>query len=655
MKRLTVGVHKSAEGELLSELSWLSCLEVVPVDKYTAEGAGELEIPTNSAAITECETRLEELSSAISLCEKYDRTKKKLLAPQTYLSRSQFEDGENTDITREICRRAREISETLSSLRLTLTECDTALAALRPYLSYDLPLCENRTKTCDITLGSIENSADFDEAKKRLSEECDGAYVCDIGECDERHYFALFSVFSQTENAIGFLSEYGFIRNSFANEELTALKKNDELELRRANAAGDLSMAEKRAEGFAKDNIVILKNAYDIFSAKLSIEQLKAKLPNTQSTVLIEGWYPADKEAKLFSLLEKYHCCYETREALQDEQDVPVLLKNSKATTPFESVISLYSLPSYHGFDATAVMSIFYFVTFGLMFADVVYGLILMIAGFLGPKILKSKKSTADFLHLFGICGISCTVAGICFNGYMGDLPEKIATNWFGVENFPELALLFSPLKNPMPFLVIGLAIGFIQVLFGMGISGYMQIKRGKVLDAIFDVGSWYLLIFGLLGLAAGSLIKGAPEALGEISKWLAIAGVAALILTQGRAEKNIVMKLFKGVASLYSLVGILSDVLSYSRILALGLASSVIASVANLLATMSGLTVPGIILFVIALCLGHALNFALNVLGTYVHTSRLQYIEFFGRFYEDGGRPFAPINVQTKYNGIEY
>ena len=274
------------------------------------------------------------------------------------------------------------------------------------------------------------------------------------------------------------------------------------------------------------------------------------------------------------------------------------------------------------------------------MLGDVAYGLILAVGGFLAVKLMKPKGGIKKLITLFAICGVSCIIAGVLFGSYFGDLPTKMMVNMFGVaeENVPKIAILFDPMQNPMGLLIISLAVGAIHLFTGMGIKFYVLCKEGRPLDAVFDIGSWYVFFIGI------GLLFVSPN----IGKYVAIAGASMLVLTQGRNQKNVIMKFLMGLYSLYDSISYLSDLLSYSRIMALGLASVVIASVVNLLGTMGGFI--GVI---IAIIVGHTLNLVINLLGTFVHTSRLQYIEFFGKFFEDGGRPFKPMTPEMKYTAI--
>ena len=308
-------------------------------------------------------------------------------------------------------------------------------------------------------------------------------------------------------------------------------------------------------------------------------------------------------------------------------------------------MLGLYSYPDYHGVDPTFVMSIFYFIIFGLIMQDVLYGLILLFGAKALASFLRAKDGSAmkKMLDMFSICGISTIICGVLFGGYFGNLPSAFAQNILGIENFPNIAVAFDPVTNPIPYLFLSLGMGAAHLVAGLLMKAYMLIKSGQVLDAVFDVGLW-LVLFAGIGLLA---------VVPEYGKWVALIGAVGLVLTQGRAAKNPIMKLLKGVMSLYDIVGYVSDLLSYSRIMALGLSGAIIAQVVNLIGTLGGPTVVGFIALILAIALGHTLNLALSLLGAFVHTARLQYIEFFGKFYIDGGEPFKPASVRTKYTQI--
>ena len=307
-------------------------------------------------------------------------------------------------------------------------------------------------------------------------------------------------------------------------------------------------------------------------------------------------------------------------------------------------------------------MSVFNVFLFGMMLSDAAYGAIMAVAcGWALLKFPRMGEGMKKSLQLFFWCGLSTLVWGVLFGGYFGDVVNVVSRTFFGHE-VGAPALWFAPLDDPMRLLVYSLAIGVVHLFVGFGIKGYLSLRDKKYMDFLCDTVLWYLLLVGLLLMLIPSSIFASiiqmtivfPPALNFLAKAMAIVGAVGILLMSGRANKNFALRIALGAYDLYNISGWLSDVLSYSRLLALGLATGVIAQVINQMASMFGGGVVGAILFAVIFVIGHALNMAINMLGAYVHTNRLQYVEFFGKFYEGGGRAFAPFKENTKYTSIK-
>ena len=377
---------------------------------------------------------------------------------------------------------------------------------------------------------------------------------------------------------------------------------------------------------------------------KVKKQKNKTKLLKTAKTFLLEGWVPERLVEKAKKILDENDCYYVFRDPLDDE-DVPVLMENSKFITPFESVTEMYSLPAYRGFDPTKIFAAFYVVFFGIMLSDAAYGIIMAIACFVILKKYDLEGMAQKLITLFLYCGISTTFWGALFGGWFGDIATVVARIFFGVE-FAIKPIWFNPMDDPIKLLIFSIALGIVHLFTGMGIKSYIQIKEGKWFDALCDQGFSIITITGICAWLGGSMIL---PALTNIGMYMAIAGLVGLLLTGGRHNKGI-GKVIGGLSSVYDITSYLSDILSYSRILALGLATGVIAQVVNTMGSIFGGGILGAILLLIIFIFGHTLNIAINVLGAYVHTCRLQYVEFFGKFYMDGGEPFEPMGQKTKY-----
>jgi len=309
----------------------------------------------------------------------------------------------------------------------------------------------------------------------------------------------------------------------------------------------------------------------------------------------------------------------------------PTALRNPPLVEPFEMITDMYSIPSSRGMDPNLFMAPFYVAFFGMMVSDAGYGIALAIVATLFLVKLKPQGMAKKLAGVLAMGGVSTFVWGALFGGWLGlSLPP----------------LWFNPMEEPITMLALCFGLGALQLFVGMGLQAYLNIKRGKILEALFDQGLWFVFLIGLPLLAV--------PALSQVGKVLSIVGAVGLILTQGRHKEGIFSKFFSGLLSLYNVTGFLSDVLSYSRLFALGLATGVIAMLINTIAAMLGSNIIGMIFMVAILIGGHAFNLLINVLGAYVHASRLQYIEFFGKFFEGGGKAFSPFRIKTKYIEVQ-
>ncbi|MEG0615250.1 MAG: V-type ATPase 116kDa subunit family protein, partial [Oscillospiraceae bacterium] len=325
---------------------------------------------------------------------------------------------------------------------------------------------------------------------------------------------------------------------------------------------------------------------------------------------------------------------------------------------PVEGVLESYSLPKKGEIDPTNVMAIFYYILFGMMLSDAAYGLIMVIAcGIILLKFKDINEGLKKSLQMFFFCGISTTFWGIMYGSYFGDVVDVVSQTFFGVHlTIPPL--WFAPINEPMRLLMFSLLVGVVHVFTGLAMQFVQLVKAKKYKDILYDVIFWYGLVGGLIvvllstqmfiDIAQLSFIL--PSICGTVGGIVAAVSAVGIICTSGRESKNPFKRFLKGLYGLYNVTGYLSDILSYSRLLALGLATGVIATVVNKMGSMAGDGIVGAILFIIVFIAGHLINIGINLLGAYVHTNRLQYVEFFGKFYEGGGRKFKPFAINSKY-----
>ena len=405
-----------------------------------------------------------------------------------------------------------------------------------------------------------------------------------------------------------------------------------------------------------------LERTEDYFRVRAQKYRVLGELWQSRTVFFLEGYVPEAAAEKVKArILEHFAAQVEIRDPEAGEQ-APVLLKNGRIAESVQGVLESFGLPRRGETDPTAVMWVFYVFFFGMMLADAAYGF--LVAASCGILLLRFRgmpEAWRRSVKLFFWCGISTLIWGVLFGSYFGDALDVAAEAFWGVR-LPEgesllPAVWFAPIQDPMKMLLYAMLFGLIHLLTGLAIRGLRYLREKRYGDFFCQVVLWYVLLAGLLLLLLpGEIFRSVtgirldfPLALTAAGKILAAAGALGILLFAGRRAQNPAVRLALGAYELYGVTGWLGDVLSYSRLLALGLATGVIASVINQMGVMLG----PVGFFVVFLA-GHLLNLAINLLGAYVHTCRLQYVEFFGKFYEGGGRPFAPFAQETKYVEIK-
>ncbi len=580
--------------------------------------------------VIQLDQKISLLTQCLESIKKYVTIKKPMFAPKTEYHAIQSEIEED-----KIFETAVKINMLHRDLEAAKNEENVAMMKkeiLLPWASLDVPLHQMETKYSKMILGTFPTTMKLVQVLPKLEEVALESIVNVVKSDKQFDYCYVVAHKEAYEKTMELLKEFGFVPATLPKVEGTPQQGIKELENQIEQRKKEQAQLAESIKRYA-NTIPELENLYDYYTIQREERKVHEKLVTTQNTFCLSGWLPYEKAQGLKQELEgKFHCCVETEKG-NAEEGYPILLENNSIVTPFESVTNMYSCQITKNIDPNSIMSIFYIIFFGMMLSDAGYGIIIALVCFLIVKKGKMGKGEGNLFKLLGWCGISTVVWGLIFGGVFGDLIK--------------IPALISPLDDVMILMGMSLAFGIVHIYVGLGIKGYMLIRDGKALDALFDVGLWYLFITGICLLVI-PVVAGPIGIFGEIGKYLAIIGAVGLVLTQGRSFKGIVMKGYKGVASLYGITSYFADILSYSRLMALCLSTGVIGQVINLLGDIAG-PIPAIFIGVI----GHTANLLINALGAYVHTSRLQYVEFFGKFFEGGGIPFTPFKRKTKYTAI--
>ena len=594
--------------------------------------------------VSTIEGEMSRTDTALDTLKRYSKEKEPLFVTKKII---------NSEKLKDLLNRRAEIEGYISSIlrlnyRLHMTDekinkMTSDLASLKPWIVYDVPLDISETKATNIELGVVPSTVNLDKIKEKLEKLELPSNISVVNSDRELIYLAVVMMREGTDDVLGILKQYGFTQLPFQGFE-GRVSDNIEKITKQIDEQRDIRRElEEEVAGYGK-----MQKDIEFLSDYLTIERdrerIKSKMRVTKRTFNFEGWVPSHLKNRVERILDRYGCHYEYRDPLEGEE-VPVMIENSPAVTPFEAVTQMYSMPDYKGFDPTKWFAIFYAMFFGIMLSDAGYGLVITIATFITLKKFDLEGMTKKMVKMFMYCGIATVFWGAMFGGWFGDLIPVVADVLFGkkVEIKP---IWFNPIDDPTRLLIWSLGFGIVHIFLGMAINAYMLIKRGQFWDAVFDVFSWYVLIIG--AIMYGALGNSNP-ALGKVGLYMAIIGAAILLLTGGRKNKGF-GKVTGGLGALYGITGYVSDILSYSRLLALGLATGVIASVVNTMGSLGGRGIVSFIVLIVVGIVGHSFNMAINILGAFVHSSRLQYIEFFGKFYEDGGEEFDPFRNETKY-----
>lgn len=635
MKHLRLLGMESEREALLKAMQDMECVEISSIDGSEEALKSGFAKPDDKALMSAQEAS-RAYRMALASLDRFAPEKKGMFRKRQGVSRAAFFSAESEENARTAAETINKDTRRLGEIESERTKNEALRATLAPWLTVDAPL-----GGADGALAVFFGTAGLnvtDDALKALADSLDGLLTWQQASSDRSlRYLLVMCHGSVKERALSALRDLGFSTVSFRGMTGTAKENDKALAENLAALEKERQEIEQRIAGLGGKREALLE-ASDRAAIALRREEAKSRLVGTDRVFLLEGWLPADRCAALEKALEPFTCAIETREPTEDEYpQVPVQLKNNKLTRPLNMVTEMYSLPAYGTLDPNPLMAPFFILFYGIMMADMGYGLLMMIASVIISKKYRPKGTSGELFSLLGLCGISTFIMGALTGGFFGDFLTQLVAIVSPGTVFA-LPKLFDPLDDLTMILIGSMALGMVQIVTGMAISLIEKCKRKKFLDAFFEEITWWTVFIGIALLALG---KGAA---------VLYVGCALVLLgpiVQGKGWG----KLTGVFGSLYNHVtGYFGDILSYTRLMALMLAGSVIAQVFNMLAAMPG----NVIAFIIISMLGNAMNFGLNLLGCYVHDLRLQCLEFFNKFYVDGGKPFCPMTLDTEYVDLQ-
>ncbi|MBQ2735734.1 MAG: hypothetical protein IJF33_07865, partial [Clostridia bacterium] len=474
MKKLTVLAYTGDADAIVRKLMSLKCVDIRTVP--TKHGLMAIDLLSVEAQRAESERHIQAINRALPHLAKYSHRHSRIGRSLHEVDRTAFCCDGRRKLAIETVTKTLEILERIDAWNTEKLSLQHLLGILAPWLAYDAPINVSKTEKTEILFGSLPLVADLPQLLVRLEEM--GVYAETVSQDEHCAYLAITCLKSEGEAISRELTLSGFLKTELPNMALTARGASEAAEQRLEAIETDFFNAETALRGLSErlDDVEIL---FDIESTTVNVCIQKRKLAGTKYCVVLTGWVPAIKEQDVSVALSLYACACEFADPVETDKP-PVLLRNNQWASSFEWVVGMYSYPKYGSFDPTFIMSIFYFLLFGLMFADVGYGLILVTVCFGGIKLLRPKPGMRRMLMMFGYCGISSALMGVLFGGWFGDLPTAIMQNLLGlpintnIGHFFSSGLWLNPIDDPMTFLIISLGVGAIHMLVGMAVKFFL-------------------------------------------------------------------------------------------------------------------------------------------------------------------------------------
>lgn len=646
MKKFTLLAFESQRAELLEKLQAFAEVEFINLQDNdfleSNEDFKDLSKEGLDSEYAECEEKLSKAKFALNFLKEYVPQKSGLQAlkeGKVELTLKELEEKVLNSNWEAIFDKVKEKEAEFNKLDNEKTKLQSTIDSLSPWENFDASFEDLESLKIPTFLGSIPK-----QNEESLSSELENCYLEIVSSNNDETFFFVMCNTEQKEEVNEKLRALGF--SQFKTEEkVTPLKTiHDSIDRMAKIDSEKFFIKEELADFDEEYKTLELVNEY--YENMIVRKEATGNFLKTENVMVIQGWLAADDEKELINVVKKVAGdeAYLTFEDVKEEEydKVPTKLKNNELCTCFESITEMYSTPKYDEIDPTPLLTPFYLLFFGMMVADMGYGLLMILATGFVLKKFKLDEGTRKFIKFFFYLGFPTIGFGAIYGAFFGDL-------------IPSLPRLIDTNKDITTILILSIVLGAIQIFCGLGIKAYMLIKAGKPLDAFYDVGSWVITLISLAVVLVGAFVGGVPSIVKTIAIVLMIFGMVVIVLTNGRGAGSKAAELGQGAYALYGITSYVGDLVSYTRLMALGLAGGSLAGAFNMIIGLFSSNIVALILFgPLLFVFGHIFNLALSLLGAYVHTCRLQYVEYFGKFYEGGGRAFSPFKAEEKYINLK-
>jgi len=646
MSKFIIASHGSEASDLLETLQQEGICHILEAEKAMITRDAP-ELVKENGRPRDAEQLLQRLEKSINFLITYSKKEGGLdamLAPRAVIDEKIYNNVISDKSIISIVEQSEQIDAEIERLQGEYDHLRVKLEHLKPWKNLDTAVEEIGPTEKATALAGFIPLQNFEDLKEVIAEP--GAAIQVVEQTTTRNACIIAALNENFPDVQKALRQADFEQVNF--EGMTGKVRDliDEYNNRIEKTRREIQEKKEQAKKLAEE-LLKLQILYDHTLNLLNREQTKTASPATQQTVLLEGWVKRDDYKKLEKSISQFKASSLQKLEPVEDEDVPVEIENKNVIKPFEVITRLYGMPKYFEVDPTAFLAPFFALFFALCLTDAGYGLIIIAAMIYFIRKIQGDKK---LMWMLGICSAITVAAGALTGGWFGDAVQKFIPALGPVR---EKMMWFDPFEKPMIFFILSLVVGYIHLLTGLMIAFVHNLKQRKFTDAVCDQLTWLVMLNSIVIFGAGKSGM-VPARIGSIFGYVALVPAVAIFLFSQR-EGGWAGRLGMGAYNLFSTIFYLGDVLSYLRLMALGMVTAGLAMAINVIAQITrDIPYIGLLVMIAVLIGGHLFNLAISALSAFVHTLRLQYVEFFPKFFAGGGSPFEPLNKKYKHIYLE-